>query len=92
MVRVSGLEGIFSQANVGLRRIVVFGYNSCLVDNRFSEAVSIHRALSWFSAVACFRLCDLFVQNGFIMFIDVLLQVGHAAVADLNCVTVKDLM
>ena len=92
MVRVSGLKGIFSQANVGLRRIVVFGCNSRLVDNRFFEAVSIHRALSWFPAVACFRRHDLFVQNGFIMSVDFPLQVGHAAVPDLNCVTVKDLM
>ena len=38
MVRVSGLKGIFSQANVGLRGIVVFGCNSRLVDNRFFEA------------------------------------------------------
>ena len=63
-----------------------------LVDNRFLEAISIHRTLSWFSAVACLRRRDLCVQNGFIMAVDVLFQVRHAAVADLNCVTVEDLM
>ena len=63
-----------------------------MVDNRSLEAISIHRTLSWFSAVARFRPPDLFLQNGCIMSVDVLFQIGHAAVADLNCVTVKDFM
>lgn len=72
--------------------VVVFRCDSRLVNNRFFEAISILGALSWFSAVACFRRHDLFAQNGFIMSVDVLFQVGHATVADLNCVTNKDLM
>ena len=50
-------------------------------------AISIHRTHSWFFAVARLRQHDLCVQNGFIMAVDVVFQVGHAAVADLNCVT-----
>ena len=63
-----------------------------LVHNRFLETIAMHMALSWPSAVACFGRHDLFAQNGFIMSVDALFWVGHAAVADLNCVTVKDLM
>ena len=63
-----------------------------MVDNRFLETIAIHRALSWSSAVASFGRHDLFAQNRFIMPVDALFQVGHAAVADLNCVTVKDFM
>lgn len=63
-----------------------------MVNNRFLETITIHRALSWFSAVACFGRHDLFVQNGFVVSVYVLFQIGHAAVADLNCVTIKDLM
>ena len=74
-----------------MRRFVIFCCDGRLVDDRFLETIAIHRALSWSSAVACFRRHDLFVQNGFIMSVDVLFQVGHAAVADLN-VKVKDLM
>ena len=63
-----------------------------MVDNRFLQAIAIHRALSCSSAVARFRRHGLFVQNGFVMSVDVMFQVGHAAVSDLNCVTVKDFM
>ena len=72
--------------------VFVFSCDGRSVDNRFLEAISIHRTLSWFSAVARFKRHNLFVQNGFIKAIDVLFQVGHAAAADLNCVTVKDLI
>ena len=79
-------------------RVVIFCCDGRLVDNqepvdnRFLETIAIHRALSWSSAVACFRRHNLFVQNGFIMSVNVLFQVGHAAVTDLNCVTVKYVM
>ena len=73
-------------------RIVIFCCDSRLVGNRFLETIAIHRALRLSSAVACFGRHDLFAQNGFIMSVDALFWVAHAAVTDLNCVTVKDLM
>ena len=85
-------KAVLAKDVVGLGRIVIFCCDSRLVGNRFLETIAIHRALSWSSAVTCFRRHDLFAQNRFIMPVDALFQVGHAAVADLNCVTIKDLM
>ena len=60
MVRVSGLEGILGYTHVGLGRVVIFCCDGRLVDNRFLETIAIHRALSSYSAVACFGRHDLF--------------------------------
>ena len=67
MVCISGLERTLGQAHVGLGRVVIFCSDGRLVDNRFLEAIALHRIFSWFSAVACFRRHNLFVQNGFVM-------------------------
>ena len=73
--------------------MMIFCRDSRLVNNRFLEAVSTHRAFCFHSTIARSWRHDLLVQNGFVVTVLFFLsEVWHATVADLDVVSVKDLM
>ena len=92
MVGESSLKGVFSKAYVGLIRPIVYRCHSRLVYHGFLETIPSQRAVSWFPTVACFCWHNLLVKGRLIMAVDVLFEVGHAAVTDFHCVTVEDLV
>lgn len=66
----------------GLESVVIFCSDAHLVDN-------------WLKQFPSLRLSAGFLQVHVLLFfvaIDVLFEVGHAAVVDLNCVRIKDLV
>ena len=52
MVGESCFEGVLCKTDVNLRWFVVICCDRCLVDYGRFEAITVHRTVSWLSAVA----------------------------------------
>ena len=66
---------------------MIFCRDGRLVNNRFLDAVSTNRAFCFHSTIARSWRHNL---HGFVEAIDVLFEVWHAAIADLDGVSVKE--
>ena len=87
-------EGTGCESDVCLGGFIAIGCYRSLVYHRFFQTVSGQRTFILISAVA-FLGCSRFWflgQDDFIMSIDDLLSVAHAAVGDLDCVPVEYLV
>lgn len=88
------LEGIFGETNITFCRFTpVVHVNHGLVNERFGKTVSFERAFVWFTTVASVvvsRLRRGVVQKLFVVVVDGLFDVRHAAVAvaDLSVVSI----
>ena len=101
VVSVSSLEVVFCKSDVSLSGGVVLMCDSGLVDWWWLEAVSVKWTCDLLSAAASFAVfcvgviygvIDVFgwIYNAFVVVVDDLLSVIHAAVTDFDCVTIKD--
>ena len=97
VVSESLFERVFCQSNVRFLGLVVFAGHSGLVNHAFNLTSLFERAVSFLAAVtvggsSCFVLAGLFVEDGFIMGGDYGFDVGHAAVAKFDGISVEYLV
>ena len=88
------LEREPGRANV--LQLAVIGSNTCLVNNITADALALQRALLRFAAVASPFLASsalhpVRLENAGVVVLDIISDVGHAAVADLDSIMVEDL-